>query len=173
MIQKFYLQPWSSPARQMRIAAIFIASIWFVATLAFGILYLFNEEESAIRLFVIVTSGVVPILAFLLWLSRFRRGIELKMFHIPLATAVNVVGDILKEKGIPYQGKYREGRWSLATQVVFRLEQSNLILRISEQAYAHSPLTMIEMRPVMNENRPMVKSLQQKISQALLSHGLS
>jgi hypothetical protein len=172
MIQKFQLQPWSSVERQIQLGTLFIAFIWYFSILSFVVLFYLAEEEFEVPLFAILTIGIMPIVALMFWYARRMRDIERKVFRMPLATALNVVGSIIKEKGMPYQGNYREGRWNL-TQVVFRFEHSNLTIRIYEQSYRYSPLTMIEMRPVTDENRPMVKSLQQKISQTLLSDGIS
>lgn len=173
MIQKFYLKPWSAYSRQVQWIALAVGFVWFSATLPMAFLFLVTGGEEPFWVTLACAFAIVPVMVALFWMSRRYSDMEVKSFRIALPAAVNAIGHVLDEKDLPYQGQYHEAQFVTPTHALFRLKDSDLTIKLIENGLPPNLLVQVQIRPITVENRPLAKSLQQKIDRALLPHGLS
>lgn len=171
MIQKFYLKPWSSSSKQLQWFAIGVGFIWFFMTIPL-VLFSFVTDEYSLFVTLPCAFSAVPMVAVLFWLSGRYKDMETKSFRATLPAAAQAIGQILDEKVIPYKGQYHEAQLTTPTYTLLQLNQDNLTIKIIEHGIPPNMRVQVQIRPITVPNRPLVKSLQQKIDRALLPPGL-
>jgi hypothetical protein len=115
---------------------------------------------------------VIPLIIILILVYRWfrhRSTWEYKLFFVPFVEATQIVANVLRSKGLPYHQV--DSLSSGKPRVVFDLEDSNLVIKVSGVQDGNQRIARVEMRPTTRDSRPLVHSLQEKIDDAFLPQG--
>jgi hypothetical protein len=114
--------------------------------------------------------GVRIFIALAAW-YRQRKGLLMKVFYVKHQAAAQIVGGVLQQKGLPFDRVNQ--LTTFRPVVVFNLPGDQIAVHVREYRNKYASGVRVEIGPVTKENRPLARSLQEKIDEAFAPQGLA
>jgi hypothetical protein len=159
-----YDQHWQQAENEVLFVmlAYLIGGCCFIGTLLSGI----RSWPLAVALLV---AAVMVFIALAVWHGQ-RKGLVTKVFYVKLQAAAQVVDNVLRQKGMPFDRVNQ--LTTFRPIVVFNLPDDQLAIHVREYRNKYVKGVRVEIGAVTDENRTLVRSLQDKIDDAFTPKGL-
>jgi hypothetical protein len=167
MLVNLYLQQWHRSEIAVWLAA--ITSLIIGVSLAGPIVQSVESPAWAVLLLAVPGGLVVGGLGW--WYQQSKNRLD-KVFFVPHDMGVRIIGNVLRQKGLPFQRVGPTNNYA-AGRVVFVLEKDILVIHVSPYLHRGISGTAVSLGPITKGNRPLVQSLQGKIDNAFAPRGLA